>query len=265
MNIKKTLCALIALLLIWTSGILVFAETRNIYIGDIITLQISSREFSAEELRERFRAFEIVDIKEERDGYLLSLRTFEIGEHRVLLGNKEIIINIHSTLDDIQREGLFEGDTVVIEAGFLIRWRVFFYTALCIFALSICFVLLKAFRKKNDKTLTPLQIFIRHSSSLSVENDGYFVDLTFNFKEYLESAFQCRIVGKTSAEIMSELKEVKMLSALLSDIKSWLMKCDILKFSGVKASIEIKQEHYKELLRLVEKIDVQNTQNEESA
>jgi len=265
MKTWKTSLVLSMLLLLWSGVFLVFAETRNIYLGDIITLQISDLELSAEELRSKFQAFEVVEFKDQNGKYLISLRTFEVGEHKILLKDKEIVINIQSALDNIEREGIFEGDAGVMEQGFLLHWGALFYMAAGFFVLSGGFVLTKALLKAKAKTTNPLEVFFRRSASLSAENDDYFVDLTYFFKEYLESLYQFRIIGKTSKEIVNELKETGLLGAMLTGIHAWLTECDRLKFTGVTVSAGTKQGHYEELLKLAERIEEINTQGRSRA
>ena len=245
MRVKKIIYALFALmLLLKVAPIRVFAETRNIYVVDIITLKIESREFSAEELTEKFKGFEVVELKDDSGGYAISLRTFESGEYKISLGSQEIIITVQSTLDDIQREELFEGDSRVTEPGFLFHWRILFCIFTSISVLSGGFILVKIFMNRKIKMQTPIQLFLSCSGSLSVENDNYFVYLTYYFKEYIGSLYQCRIIGKTSAEIISELKEIQVLKNMLAEIQEWLTVCDRFKFTGVKVSSEEKQGYY---------------------
>jgi hypothetical protein len=264
MRVKKILFAFIMLLLC-RGAAWVFADARNIYIGDVVSLQISHGEHSDEGLREKFQAFEIVEIKEVNGEYLISLRTFEAGEHKILIGDKEIVINVQSVLDNIKREGIFEGDTGVVEPDFRFRFDVLFYITTGFFVLSGGFVLIKATQKGVTKTLSPFQLFLRRAGSLSAENDDYFVDLTFYFKEYLECRYQFRIIGKTSSEIMNVLKEIKLLNTMLPGIHEWLTECDRLKFTGVNVSVGAKQEHYEKLLKLVEKVESIDTECEETA
>jgi len=260
MNIKKIICLLLVLLLFIIAPLSVSAETRNIYVGDIISLQIESREFSPEELTEKFRDFEIVEIKDEPGGYKISMRTFETGEYKIILGDKEIIINVKSTLDDIEREDLFEGRKRVAKPGFSFYWRVLFYISSSVFILSGGFILTKILIKRKIKAQPPLRLFLQRSGLLSPEDDNYFVDLTFYFKEYIGSLYNCKIIGKTSVEIIKELKKIKALeNDMLREIYIWLIKCDKLKFSGVDVSAEEKREHYNSLIDLAEKIDINNT------
>jgi len=259
MKIKNFISALLAIILLLISAPLpVSAETRNIYVGDIIALQIETRDFSAEELTEKFNDFEIIEIKDYPGGYSVSMRTFITGEHKIILGGREIIINVSSTLDDIQREGLFEGDSRVAEPGFIFHWRIIFYISAGIFILSGGFILLKIFMKRKIIPETPIKIFLRRSDSLSPDDDNYFVDLTFYFKEYIGSIYKCKIIGKTSVEIIKELKKIKALNNdMLREIYIWLIACDKLKFSGVKVSDDEKQEQCDKLIELAEKIDMQ--------
>lgn len=253
---KKTriICWLLVLLLL-TTPLEVKAETRNIYVGDIITLEINSNKLSPEQLQEKFQAFEIVEIKNKGDGYLLSLRSFEAGEQTIVLGDKEIVINVASTLDEIKREDIFAGDMGVMEPGFSFDWRLLFYLAAAVFLLSGGFFLLKVLKKKKIKALSPYQLFLKRCSSLAEADAKYFVSLTYYFKKYLESLYNFQIIGKTSGEIVNELKAIEDLGAMLLPIEKWLSECDRMKFTGIAISAEEKQRHYGELLDLVEKID----------
>ena len=223
---------------------------RNIYVGDIITLEIATEDFSAEDLTGKFSDFEVLELTEESGIYRLSLRTFEPGKYVVLLGNKEIVINVASTLNDIKRDDIFEGSAQVIKSGFPYHWRILFYISAGIFILSGSFAVLRYVLKKKIKPLSPYELFLKNSGALSVQSDNYFVDLTRYFKEYIGSLYQCRIIGKTSAEIIAELKEILSLESILTSIEEWLVKCDRLKFSGIEVAGETKQEHYGKLLEL---------------
>jgi len=235
-----------------------FAEDRNIYVGDIITLRISANEFSIEDITEKFKDFDITEIRDERGEYLVSLRTFETGEYNILLGDKEIIINVQSTLDDIQRDDIFDGDTGVKEPGIIYHWRIPLYITAGIFVLSCGLIVIKFLKAKKTKALNPFQTFLRQSGSLLAEKEYYFVDLTFYFKKYLESLYKFRIIGKTSSEIINELKAIRELGGMLLEIGEWLTECDRIKFTGVKVTIEEKHELYKKLVIIAEKINAQN-------
>lgn len=259
MKIKKLLCTIIMLLLVLPCiQINALAESRNIYVGDIITLDITTLEYSEDELRQKFQDFEIVEVKKKSNGYSFSIRTFDVGERTILIGDKELVISVASTLDDISRDNIFEGETIVLKSSFPIHWRIILYITAGIAVLSGAFILVRYLIKKKQKPESAYQFFLRHSSELSYGDDNYFVKLTFYFKQYLESIYKHKIIGKTSVEIISELKEIPEIISELTDISAWLTECDMLKFSGIEVTVDDKKNHYDELLKLVGRIE--NTQ-----
>ena len=227
---------------------------RSIYVGDIISIEITSLDFSEGELREKFQDFEVVDIIHKKDGYLLSVRTFFTGEHIIILGDKEIIIEVVSTLEEIQRDDIFEAEGYIPASEAAIPWFVFLFVALGIFAVSAVLFFRTKLRKRREGSEGFYEKFLRRSAALLPENENYFVDLTFFFKEYIGGIYSRRIIGKTSAEIGEELSEIPALEPMMGDIKDWLKKCDMFKFSGVEVSVFERQEHYALLLRIVERV-----------
>ena len=274
---KWVLCLFSALLLAWGIAIPVFADvsdggaltpeyaadtsSRSIYAGDIITLEIASDNIniSADELRQKFGDFEVVELTETRNGFRISLRTFETGEYSIIIGNKEIVISVASALDEIERDDIFEGGLQVSEPGLIIPWKIILYAIAAIFVLSCgCYIWIKVFGK-NAKKSNPYQVFLRRAEALEPADEGFLAYLTIAFKKYLESRRQCRIAGKTSGEIINELETFPLPEITSSRIGHWLTECDRLKYSGIYASTDIKLEHYKKLLDLAEDIELQFT------
>ena len=214
----------------------IFAESRNIYIGDLIEIKVITKEFSRSELEEKFKDFEIVSINEDREGFLITLRTFETGEKKIQLGDKEIIIDVKSTLDEIQRDDVFEGSLDPEEAGFCVEWRYVFYLLLAIMMVSGYINFRKYLSKRKILTMTPFERFILQIDSTSLDDDEFFVKLTAVFKEYIESTYSCHIRGKTSSELVNAISGLPGLCEDLSAIRSWLTESDRLKFTGIKVS-----------------------------
>jgi len=234
------------------------AESRNIYVGDLIDIKVITKEFSRSELEEKFKDFEIVSINEDREGFLITLRTFETGEKKIQLGDKEIIIDVKSTLDDIQRDDVFEGSLDPEEAGFSVEWRDIFYLLLAIMLVSGCISFRKYLAKRKIRILTPFEQFVMQINSIPLDDDNFFVKLTAGLKEYIESAYSCCIRGKTSTELVNAISGLPGLYESLPAIRSWLTECDRLKFTGVKVSKEKRQAVCSELIELVKKIDEKN-------
>ena len=240
---------------------------RNIYIGDIITLEVSAQGFSEEVLRQAFSDFEVVAIEQSTErginsNYRISIRSFDVGEKTVNLGDKDLVIRVTSTLEDIQREGIFEGGTDIIKPGFPMQRRVVFFCAAGIFVLSCGVVLVKSLKKQKRKQENPYQLFLQRVTALSVEDENYFVALTFYFKRYIEGQYRCRIIGKTSKEIIAGLQTMRFPDAELTEIRQWLMECDRLKFTGVGSSSDEKIQLGDWLMKIVREIEADRQETE---
>lgn len=233
----------------------VLAEERSIFVGDLIQIKVSSQKVSSEELRDKFKDFEIVNIEDKKDGYLITLRSFETGEKKIQLGDKEIVIDIKSTLNEIKRNDIFEGKLILEKAGISINWKYVFYILLMVFLLTGVMNLIRYLKNRKVSLISPYQHFMNQTNNISVEDDRYFVKLTFCFKEYIEFCYSCRIRGKTSSEIIDEMSCLPGLQSSLPIIRSWLEKSDQFKYAGIHVSKEKKQKLHEELTELVRKIE----------
>jgi hypothetical protein len=256
-KIKRTLLLLIISVFLVMVSVHAYAdEKRSIFVGDLIQLKIQSRELSLDELKDRFKDFEIVDVTDISEGYLVTLRSFETGEKTVQLGDKEITIVIKSTLDELKRDEIFEGDTRVQNAGFYIQWKCVFCGLVIVFLLSggiSVFIFLK--KRKKKLSVDPYQKFINGLNSIPLERDDYCVWLTLCFKDYIESKYFLGIRGKTSEEIIGEISSVPNLHGSLPALETWLKECDYYKFSGNAAATDKKLEFMNRLKELVAKIE----------
>lgn len=252
---KLTLSLLIILSLFFIVSSGALAEKRNIYVGDLIRVQVATQEFTADELREKFKDFEIVELEENKDGFIITLRSFETGEKKILLGDKEIVIDVKSTLEDKKRVGIYEGNPSIEEAGSSFDIQYVIYALAGIFVLTGGINLWRLIRKRKPVLKSPYQVFLSRIDGVEADNDDYPVKLTFYLKEYIESRYSRRIRGKTSSEIIKELKGLKGLEHNLTATGQWLLLSDRYKFSGIQASMESKQELLESLKELVLKIE----------
>lgn len=252
---KISLLLIILSLFFVISSSSILAEGRNIYVGDLIELKVQAEDLTLDELKDKFKDFEIVNVSDISNGYLLTLRSFEPGEKIVKLGDKEIKIVVKSTLNEIERKEVYEGDLNPQKAGFHLQWKYALFALVGIFLLTGGANLWLFLRKKKTSSLEPYQRFIKALSDLSLEQDDYLVRLTICFKEYLEATYKFRIRGKTSTEIIYEISHVSNLCEKLPAIKSWLQENDYYKFSGTNAPLAKKMELTGNLQELVTSIE----------
>ena len=254
-----------------------FGGARNIYIGDIVALEIPDSAVSAGELEEQFKDFEILEIRElsgwphgfgwlpgrspgfewlpERRGYRITLRAIAPGEYAARPGGGNVVISVASVLGDIDRDDVFEGGPDDLPAGAAVPWHILCIASAVVFAGSGGTLLYRLIQKRLAKPPVPLRVFLARTGALAVGGENYLVDLTRCFKDYLEAVFRCRFIGKTTSEIIMELKETFVPEAMLADIRKWLAECDMFKFSGVSVHTADKTAHYEKLLNLTGRID----------
>lgn len=228
---------------------------RNIYIGDLIELKITSQTIAEDELREKFKEFDIVDIKNDGENHIITIRSFEPGEKLVRIGNKEIIIDIKSTLDEIDRNTIVEGD-LEPQAGKkfnIIRYLAFIFPP--VFLVSGITLLIISIKRKKTASLSPYQLFIKNVRAVSLNDNEYLVKLTENFKKYIEDIYSYSIRGKTSSEIIKEIEHIKEINPLINELEKWLYKSDMFKFSGNFPTPEDKKQLLEGLIELVDKIE----------
>ena len=127
---------------------------RSIFIGDLITLKISADGYSLEELLENIAEFEIVESRQQGDDYFLTLRTFEPGEYRIVLGDKELLIVVSSTLDELERDSIFTVDPDPLESLYNPYWK-YIFLALSILFLILLYFFIRSFIKEEREGLKP--------------------------------------------------------------------------------------------------------------
>jgi hypothetical protein len=105
------------------------SKSRDLYIGDVLELEITTSDFSESQIRNKFKEFEIIDLKKIEKGYLLKIRSFKPGEKEVRLGDKLLKIQVNSTLNQYEREQVFEGELEVKKAENTVFYQYLFYGA----------------------------------------------------------------------------------------------------------------------------------------
>jgi len=233
----------------------VFAKERSIYIGDLINIKITTQEITEKDIRDKFKDFEIVNLKEATDGYQLTIRSFDPGETTIQLGNKELKITVKSTLDEINRKDVFEGDLNPQKPGFYMEWQYLLYVAILVFLVTGGITLFRLIRKKKMIVLTPYQQFLKQTNCVILTEDSCLVQMNVYLKEYIETSYSCSIKGKTSDEIIKELSVIPKLQASLQSLYTWFEKCDYFKFTKAVAAVEFNQAILEDLKELVSKME----------
>ena len=232
------------------------AATRDLYIGDVLEIKITTSQYSPDQIKEKLKEFEVVDLKKSDNGYLIKIRSFETGVKKIRLGSKLLKIDVKSTLTKYDRDQVFAGDLKVEQINEFKLYRYLFYGLVVLLVMIVLGFVWKLYRNKNsDKQLSPFVKFKRKLESVDKNGAEFFVVLTYAFKKYIEESFNRRIIGKTSSEIMEEINDITQLNSYLKRIKDWLETADYYKFTTGEADKKQRKQQLQKLKKIVKEID----------
>lgn len=222
--------AILALMFIF--NINSFAEGRSIYIGDQIVLEINDATISEEDIREAFEDFRLVEIEDRSDGYKITLSPESVGSHEINLNNQKIIIDVKSTLDEIQRDTIFEKE---LNTGRSFDRRIIYVllsvsSVVLLASHGIWFI--KMFKKDAERQYTPYEIFIKMFDDKHKLDKHLLGELTKASKSYLSQKTGTLLIGLTTSQLeqVEEMKEIDEIK--IRPYFDWLKECDDMKYKG---------------------------------
>ena len=237
------------------SNIKNLAEERQIYVGDLVYIEIPKETVTEMDIREAFKGFEIVTIEEKEEEYTIAIRSFEIGVKSVMIQGQEINIHINSLLAESTREDIYEGNYNLKEPGINIYWMYIEAGLIVLFLISVFIFIYKRLKKRNEKTISNYNQVIDWITKLEKDRSQYFVKLTAYLKWYIEKTFDVKIIGKTSKEFIEEMNKNNINLVKKNLVRDWLGKCDYHKFSGQIGKEEDKEEMKNKLIEIIKIIE----------
>lgn len=260
-NVKRLLLVLLLSTLFCFPSTTAYAEERSIYVGDLINIKITTQSLTEDELREKFADFEITELKKESDGYIITVRSFDVGEKTIELDNQELKITVKSTLKDLGRTDIFNGSTGTKPAGYTFAWQFVLYGLILIFLITGGVTARGLIRRKRQASLTPYERFHLELGKIILAEDSCFVRLTKILKQYMDAKLSINIKGKTSSEIVAEVRDFPVMDNKLKDLQSWLEDCDFYKFTKTVSTMEHKQKLLENLKALVKEMEYEKGAN----
>ncbi len=246
-------------------------EKREIHVGDIIKLEIQSNYLSKEEIEKSLNDFEIISIFSNRDRYILRFQVLEAGTHNIVLGDKNIELQVESLLEPNQElqaqyeEHAFQGELENIKRPFPISLLTYILSGILTITIIIGFIILiwKLLSIKRLKNQSPIDFFLAESEKINLDSSRYFVNLTLLFKEYIYRKYGKRIYGKTSKEIICELEKIEIIrdEDILNDLNAWMKYSDMCKYTDYKSDIKENQIKKDQLIKIVNKLEQKSVEN----
>ncbi|GLI55410.1 hypothetical protein PM10SUCC1_09240 [Propionigenium maris DSM 9537] len=155
---------------------------RDILIGDRINLLISGS--SEDKVREAFQAFEIEDIRESEEGSVVTLRSYHPGEQVVEIGDKRLVFNVKSSLEEGEREiysDLSDGSARTLAKP---RFPWIFAGGVLLGLSSLMYLLVGVIgRRKKKEQLSPREKFYGNLEDLG---EDYTYRISYLTREYAD-------------------------------------------------------------------------------
>lgn len=227
-------------------------ETRQLYIGDPLMLQIEGDNLSDEDILSALSEFEIIRHEREGDTFFVTVRTFEPGDYTVQIGNQPLEIQVGSTLEDYPQEDIYR-----VEAQETTDWTPAYRIALLIsglvFLLSLVIYFIQSYRKKRQKKevhRTPYEEFYHTLESIEIVNREALGVMTKAFKTYLTQISGQSFEGLSTKESFEKLESMPQLVRYAQDIHRWMTWCDTYKYSRKPLDHEDSEGLYKNILAM---------------
>lgn len=210
----------------------VFAEARAIYIGDEIRLEIHDATLTETEITSAFDGFRVVAIEPVTSGYKVTVSPLKTGQQEILLKDQKIRIDVKSTLDDIQRDSIFEKE---LETGsYLKRSWVLIGIGISglVAVVSNGIWAVGLVRKRKHVMASPYEVFTEAIDQPGTKDKHFLGHMTKASKVYLSSRLGHPLVGLTTSQLMAVQYENRTDEVLNNAYFGWLKVCDDLKFKG---------------------------------
>ena len=198
-----------------------WAGEKDFYIGDQIKLIVCSNSLTKSIFSEKLKDFYVDKIEKQEAGcWLVYFRSFETGKKEIEIGDKKIIFEIKSVLNEFERKDIFDIQDDIENA---VEKPDFPFPLTILTAFLVVFgVVFILTRKKLKKESLKTAIDFFNEAIQKIQPEFFFEDLTLAFKIYVEKKFNVRILGKTSLEIIGEAYKIEQLKESREKLKKWL-------------------------------------------
>lgn len=234
----------------------VLAESRDIYVGDVVDMTIDANSHTQASIEAAFSAVEIVALKRLGDVYQLSIRTFETGIHKFQLDGQEIVLIVGSTLEVFDQTSVVEETLSPEKGGLVIYWHVLLSMALALALVSGVISLVNIGRKhKKIEKKTPAEQLRSTLQTLPADSQDYLMKLGHCLKGYLGGVYGANLKGMTTSELIQFMEGLALPQNIFEEIVTWMINCDAIKYSSADPDQSAKDVLGEKLLAIVRNIE----------
>lgn len=232
---------LIFLLLLLLSPAL--SAEEHYHPGDIIRFRIEALGLSPEEIAPKLSGFEVLKLERQGRDYEVWIRSFDAGPKEIDLGPVKIQFTIHSLLENTERKDIYDikdgdQDSSLLEPVLPFFWTFFL---LILTGLGIAWLVFFARRLRKSGRQGEISAWSWFNQALpGLESPAFLEELTDALKGYIERKFAKKIMGKTSSEILEELRFAPVMENL-GQLEPWLAELDGYKYAGLPEKTERRE------------------------
>lgn len=169
-------------------------SAKDINVGDSISFKISG--VPKEEIIREFEknSFSIEKIKEDKDGnFLVTVKGFNLGKNNVILGNKNLEIEIKSILTPEDKEIYRDLSDISNKKLYLDKFPYIFTGSIVIGLLSLI-IFIRTFKRGKKKEI--IDYDKRFNSQMEIlSQDKWAFDISYALREYIDSRYNSHFLN----------------------------------------------------------------------
>lgn len=169
-------------------------SAKDINVGDSISFKISG--VPKEKIIREFEknSFSIEKIKEDKDGnFLVTVKGFNLGKNNIILGNKNLEIEIKSILTPEDKEIYRDLSEISNKKLYLDRFPYIFTGSIVIGLLSLI-IFIRTFKRGKKKEI--IDYDKRFNSQMEIlSQDKWAFDISYALREYIDSRYNSHFLN----------------------------------------------------------------------
>lgn len=230
-----------------------FSKERDLYIGDLVTIEVDTLNVNEADIKRAFVDFEIHQIEVLESGYLVTVSTLEVGEHQVELGGNTILFKVSSTLEPYENGDIYEGDLTMPDRRLEKLMPILMLISGSLLLVSLLVLSIRYMKKRPKKPASALELFKSMANSIDIHDKNSLGVLTKALKIYCSSLYSKPLIGYSSEDFIVALEE--QMTTRPVDIVDWLNTCDRYKYQNMTVVSDQIISLRNKLLNIVETLD----------
>lgn len=166
-----------------------FCLSKDIYIGDKINLNIAGS--NIEEVEEATKNFYVDEIKENKNGINISIRSFNVGDNILKIENTKGVLKVKSSIDENDKNIYLDLEDKSNKNLSKNKFPKLVYLSLILFIIGIYIAISEYIRIK--KIVTEEDRFMKTMNNLS--DDNFIFEVSAGIRRYIDYAYNLKFTS----------------------------------------------------------------------